>query len=321
MKKHLAVCLAVALLCAALCGCGAKSAPEATAAPTQTAAPTPSPKPTPTPEPTVTPAPTPDLPTPGEIPGLGGRPAASGSDLDAWEQHIDSVEALLDAISPYADLVLAPGDYDLTLTMDDEAITEFNHSHSCVKLNKVYDGIEIVIRDCAGLTIRGDDVGSAEVCLTVEPRYATVLSFENCTGLTISHLTMGHSPERGECEGSVVYLRKCSDVMLDNVDLYGCGAYGIETSACTGSVSVRNSIVRECEFGPVYFHNSPCEFLFVGCALIDSDGGGIYEGEEGSSLHFINCEFGTEETIVWQDRTDAQFDGCIFGVTPRFPSP
>ena len=40
--------------------------------------------------------------------------------------------------------------------------------HSCVMLHRCEDGVEIVVRNCAGLTIRGDDVGSAEVRLTAD---------------------------------------------------------------------------------------------------------------------------------------------------------
>ena len=328
-KTLLCLLLCLSLLCAALSGCGSETTPAETPAPTQAAtatpAPTPTPEPTPepAPEPTpeVTPAPEPEI-DPETIPGLGGRTAATGTDLNPWEVRVDSVETLLDSIFPYAELVLAPGDYDLTLEMDDEALAEFNRTHGCVRLEKCFDGIEIVIHDCDGLTIRGDDVGSAEVRLTTQPRYATVLSFVNCSGLLVSHLTMGHTPERGSCEGDVVRLTGCSNVLLDNADLYGCGVYGVNAKECGGSVYVRNCILRECEYGPFSIEDCPCDFFFVGCALVDSDGGGVWlldEEEPEASLRFINCEFGQNETNIWKFNDDAQFDGCVFGIVTQYP--
>ena len=150
-----------------------------------------------------------------------------------------------------------------------------------------------------------------------------MLNFEKCAGLTLSHFTMGHTPDRGECDGGVIALYTCSGVLLDSVDLYGCGVFGLKAINCTEGVAVRNSILRDCSDGPFSVSFSPCEILFVGCALTGSDGGGYYEPAEagGSALRFINCEFGKAETDAWKDSAAAQFDGCIFGVMPGLQVP
>ncbi len=59
----------------------------------------------------------------------------------------------------------------------------------------------------------------------------------------------------------------------------------------------------------------------VGIAPGSGDGGSYEPAEQDSALHFINCEFGKEETNTWRSREDAQFDGCIFGVMPGLQIP
>ena len=323
-KTMLCLLLCAALLCAALSGCGKKA--EETPAPAaetptpaaETAKPTATPAPTATPEPTATPAPTPE--------DRGGPSTSTDlkpKDLEPEEGDgmIHSAGELIAAIQPGAEIVLAPGEYDLSLMADDPAaLDKFNDLHEYVKLrNWTKDGVEIVITGCDGLTIRGAGEGSAEVQLVVQPRHVTVLAFDNCHDLSVSHMTMGHTPDRGTCDGSVIALENCADVLLDNLDLYGCGAFGVRAVGCAGGLTVRNSILRECEYGPFGILDCSAEVVFTGCALLDSDGGGTYEPGTGGTLRFETCEFGKLETEVWKDRAGVQFTDCNFGVITKTP--
>ena len=45
--------------------------------------------------------------------------------------------------------------------------------------------------------------------------------------MTIKNLRLGHKGESKECAGEVVCLKNCSDFFFYNVELYGCGTYGL----------------------------------------------------------------------------------------------
>ncbi len=109
-------------------------------------------------------------------------------------------------------------------------------------------------------------------------------------------------------------------MLIDNVDLFGCGAYGLSAQGCAGAVTVRNSILRACEYGPFALYGCTGKISFTGCAFLDSDGGGEYESAPGGTLRFENCEFGRNETDVWQDSADAETVDCIFGVVTTMPN-
>ena len=339
--KLLCLLLCAALLCAAFGGCGKKSeAPAETAAPAATETPSATEKPAETEKPAATETPTKETekptatekpeetekpaetekPTETEKPAATDAPAvipaATASDLAPGEVLVSDAGELLKAIAPDTTILLAPGSYDLTLSGEDEAIAAWNEQFDYVKLRRCFDGIEIVVTDCDGLTLRGAGEG---VHLHLEPRYADVLSFENCRDLTLANLTLGHTPERGSCEGSVVALTDCANVTVDNADLYGCGVYGLYVRGCGGSFRVLHSVLRDCEAGPFSIEESDCAVSFMNCAFTGSDGGGTYAPAKGGSLHFENCEFGTQETNIWTFRDDVEKINCVFGEVTQYP--
>ena len=54
-----------------------------------------------------------------------------------------------------------------------------------------YDGGELALYGIENLTIRGL-VESGNVEIVVEPRYVSVITFDNCSNIVIEHLTAGH---------------------------------------------------------------------------------------------------------------------------------
>ncbi len=171
---------------------------------------------------------------------------------------------------------------------------------------EVFDGEEIVIRGIENVSISG--AGEPEI--SVSPRYATTLSFENSSGIEITGLSIGHRPEIGECRGAVLRFSDCAAIHVKDCRLFGCGTYGFELAECD-IVSIVDCEVFECSYGFFTCENvknlslSNVEFYDSICFDI------IYT--KNSSVKFdqckiVNCKPRTENSKVFNTyRTDLQF--------------
>ena len=107
----------------------------------------------------------------------------------------------------------------------------------------VFDGHQLTVVNLRNVTISGGD----DCHIVVDPAYAYVLNFVQCQNIRIENVTMGHTVE-GYCTGGVVGMYRCSDMVIDACDLYGCGAYGLvaDTTQC---VTMTRTIIRDCSYG------------------------------------------------------------------------
>lgn len=247
--------------------------------------------------------------------------------------RVSDAQSFLEAIAPGAVIELEPGVYNLS-----EAIASGAASSQWVSYPECWEGREVVVQNLDGLTIRG--LGGVE--LVVEPRMADVLRFEGCSNITLSGMTLGHTIEPGVCTGAVLEFVSCSSVTLSDLDLYGCGTYGIEASYCS-DLRMERSTIRECSFGILSVYD--CRgFRFVDCELRDCAGynmlavttsalsfdncsfrnnSGMWDfisQTEGNSLRFYACRFDTWETaqlVGLEGVSNVSFDElCDFADTP-----
>ena len=107
----------------------------------------------------------------------------------------------------------------------------------------VFDGHQLTIVNLRNVTISGSD----DCHIVVDPAYAYVLNFVQCQNIRIENVTMGHTVE-GYCTGGVVGMYRCSDMVIDACDLYGCGAYGLVADT-TRDVTMTRTIIRDCSYG------------------------------------------------------------------------
>ena len=291
--------LMIAISLAAFSGCSAGREPESAPAEGPSAA-----------QGTNTPS------TEAEPAGADGQPAEDGSD------RVGSVEELLEAIRPQAGIILEPGYYNLTDFLSDfpdpRDYDLWNEEHKYVDIIDTFDGLEIVIRNANGLSIEGGSEDPADTELVTEPRYAAVLNFSNCRDIELACLTLGHT-DTGDCSGNVLDFDNCRDIRLRTLDLYGCGVYGIGCHDFCADLSVSNSTIRDCEFGPFEIYNGVGDFTFTACTLSGSGGGGIFEFNDSSRLSFAGCFFGQEESNTWYWDEDALFDDCEFTEPDVYP--
>ncbi len=176
--------------------------------------------------------------------------------------HVTTVDEFLAAIAPDTTIYLEPGVYDLS-TAAGCGVTETDRYRWDLR----FDGPSLVITGVDGLTIEG--AGAESVTIAAVPRYADVLSFERCAGLTLRGFTAGHTEEKGYCTGGVLYFDLCDDAVIDGCALFGCGIMGITAGSCA-DMNVSNTEIYDCEYGAVTLNDSNA--VFDNCDIHDNGG-------------------------------------------------
>jgi beta-lactamase regulating signal transducer with metallopeptidase domain len=216
-----------------LCACGAAMGPSfairATAA--QTAEPTPEP----------VEAIAESTPEPVEAAALQAEDLA----LPASETiTVSTVDEFLAAIGPNVTITLEPGTYDLSTASDYGTA----HADGCYTWDEVNDGYELVIQNVTDLTITG--TATADVTIVAVPRYADVISFQDCQNISLLSLTAGHTIEQSQCAGGVIDIVSSGNVVIQDTSLYGCGVVGVRSSY-SSDIQVLDSTIYECSSGAV----------------------------------------------------------------------
>ena len=216
MKRFCAAILALSLLAAALSGCGAaQSAPETTAAqttfPTETAAPettVPETQPETQPTTTVDAVPVPqysqyEAPQPGVA-----EPVITGSQTAV---HVSTADEFLAAIASNTEIIVDAELIDFsTATGYGQADGENYYWY------EEFDGPTLVVQNVSNLTVRGSGDAATDRVLSAVPRYAYVLTFENCSNIYVTHITLGHTQEPGYCAGGVLQFRSSQSGLVED---------------------------------------------------------------------------------------------------------
>ena len=258
---------------------------------------------------------------------------------------VGTVEELIEALQDDATILLEPGVYNVTGWLsfgDADMVGRWENVFYPIYAEGIYtedafDGPELVIAGYRNLTIRSADPDNpAEiVCL---PRYADVLTFQNCAALTLENLILGHTEEQGYCSGAVVNLQDCYNASLIGCRLYGCGTYGV-TASSSSKLTLENCEVYDCtegcaelQFTDALFLNSnfhSCEGYtmfsmyfsdveFEGCAFRELNGNMLYLGDYSSAV-FRSCQLdeaarlSVEQNEHFQDRVTADWHSAPKG--------
>ena len=255
------------------------------------------------------------------ITGCGGKEIEDGTSSfqtatvdDENVIKITTIEELPSAIAPDAVIELSAGKWNLADAFG--ADYSGNMKWDYAYLDYTGDGYGLVIKDVSNLTIRG--VGANKTELVIEDPYADVLKFENCNDITLEKMTLGHDVEPGHCVGAVVELENCSDCMLKDMDLYGCGTYGVEANDCEG-ITLSNSTIRNCSYGILYAYGS--EMLVDNCELKDCNGYTDIDAYD-STMTFTDCNFNnniaSNGLLPSDSKCEIFFKDCKFSNTESY---
>lgn len=182
---------------------------------------------------------------------------------------VSNVNELLSEIAPNREIILKDGTYDLS-TLKDYGTGWTNYHY----WSEEFDGPALVLTGLDNLVIRSES-GDPEKCiLSAVPRYADVLKFKGCNGITVSGITAGHTVEPGYCTGGVLYFEDCDNVLVDNCGLYGCGILGVRAELCS-AVAVTHCEIYECSQGGISMGNSS-RIKIENCSFRDLGGDAMY---------------------------------------------
>lgn len=221
-------------------------------------------------------------------------PVSSGPQA---EVHVSTADEFLDAIVPDTCIVLDTALLDLSTaksygeaeSLGDGEMFLGTGSEYYYWVNN-YDGPSLVITSVPNLTIRADGSDRKAHTISATPRYANVLTFENCDAVTLSGFTAGHTKEPGYCLGGVIRLRDCSNFLVENCGLFGCGTIGVDASN-TRDLQVVNSEIYECSLFGVQLDS---------CANVSISG---------TTIRDIGDEYGNFAFYCLTDCQDVTVDG------------
>ena len=209
--------------------------------------------------------------------------------------RVSTVDEFLAAIAPNTAIELAAGIYDLS--------TAANYGNESDNPNYSWDKVwsaeknqveaELIISGVEGLSIRGE--GMDKTVIAAVPRYANVIRFRNCIGLSVSELTAGHTTAPGFCAGGVLRLESCTDAGIENCGLYGCGTVGIDAIDTSG-LSVTGCRIYECSSNAVSLQQ--CRGARVeGCEVYRH---GVREGQ-GSTMALFTASY-SDNVVIYKNR-------------------
>ena len=207
------------------------------------------------------------------------------------EIHVSTVDELIAAIGPNVDIVLDAELYDLS-TATGYGTSKGDYYYWLDE----FDGPQLVIDGVDNLTIRSNDGNVTGHTIAAIPRYANVLTFNECSYITLAGFTAGHTRETGVCAGGVLQFQDSTHVTVDNCGLFGCGILGVDAGYCT-DIRVANCDIYECSQGGVRFQSTE-GIVMENNTLRDLDG---------SDMSFYDCKDVTVngETLIPADASNS----------------
>lgn len=152
------------------------------------------------------------------------------------EVHAATVDEFLAAIAPNTVIYLDAETFDLST-----ATSYGGYGSNYYYWLNDFDGPGLVITGVENLSI----ISESNATIAAIPRYANVLGFKECRGVTLSGFTAGHTEEPGSCSGGVLYFDACGDISITDCRLYGCGTVGIQAND-SHDLDVRDTEIYDC---------------------------------------------------------------------------
>lgn len=236
---------------------------------------------------------------------------------------VSTAEEFVMALDSNLTVVMEPGVYNLSKWMNavweaEGDLEYYNNFRDSPLIGYVYDGFEVVFCHLNNLTIRSSTGDREDVLIVVEPRYATVMNFDDCTDLELKNVTIGHT-DGSTCSGGVLDFANCRDVFLTNVDLYGCGVNGIEFEY-SKNLFVYDSLIRDCSDSAFYICDYEGQISFVDSQLTGSGGAFLSNpASDDAVVSFSGCSFGEWESNILYFRDDIEFTDCTWSEITSYP--
>ena len=141
-----------------------------------------------------------------------------------------------------------------------------------------FDGPELFIAEVSNLTIRGSGEDHNANVISSVPRYSDVLNFFNCSNITVTGLTAGHTEEPGYCVGGVLFFVNSQNILVEDCGLFGCGTWGVSAES-SKNIQIINNDIYECSVGGI---------KLTSCDDVNADGN-TFRDLGGSTFRVYSC--------------------------------
>ena len=239
-------------------------------------------------------------------------PVVASADSGRKIVNVSTVEEFINAVGDNTEIILQPGFYDFT-PCKNMVVSNDGQSGPVPGLFSVLNGI-LNINGIDNLCIKGKE-GTENTHIVTSNPDACVLKFASCKNIEIQGVTMGHIVEPGHCYAGVIGLLSVDNIKLKNLDLYGCGTYGVDGTKIT-KLRADNCRIHHCTRGAIAFAQSKdisfADSEFSSChnkswVLIDA-------GD--SEIRFKKCAFINNSSNLWpltDEKKPFVFEECRFG--------
>ena len=200
--------------------------------------------------------------SPNSTPDTNGKPPFEDTAIisaDGETITVHNANELLYYLESNKHFLLMSGDYDIYKT-------------------QFIEGYDYTFKDLNNITLEG--VGEEQIDFITNDIDRDVLSAENCKGITLINLYLGHVPRvETKCSGSVLFINNCQGFTIKNCTLFGCGEYGI-MGFDNSNLIAKDSTILDCAEDLVYLSNSK-RILFNNC---------YFYNRENERLSFNDCQ-------------------------------
>ena len=211
---------------------------------------------------------------------------------DMTEKVVYTAQEFVDSINHNRKIILGAKYYDFS---------DVDISKNALLQKQMYGRKGFVFNGIYNLSIEG----KAEI--VIADLSSVVLSFTNCSNLTLTGLTVGHiNPSNTySCEGAVLYLNNCKDITVTECKLFGCGSIGIDADNTTG-LKVIDSEIYDCTYTGLSLSKSTA--TFENCRIYDLPFSDSVMNIDASTVSFNSCTFSQTNVTI------NSFDKCFIDV-------
>jgi len=223
--------------------------------------------------------------------------------------EVATVEELFDAIAPDTCIILKAGQYDISSVVDSESDYAYWRDDELEMDEKT-----LVISGVEGLMLQA--APGADVEIVTPWRYAEVLAFSQCNGVSLIGIKAGHSVTgEYECDAGVVAFEDSYHIYIDDCLFYGCGAIGITLTDCVVA-QISDTTVTDCSLRAIDIFES-YDATFSNCKFNDNRAYGCVINGSTSSVEFTDCEIKGNKNLLWSvveffGESYVLFENCVF---------
>ena len=222
------------------------------------------------------------------------------------EVRVSTAKDLFQNIKPYTRIILTEDFYNLS------KVDPFELEN--VETDDWFIGNEYTIHDVDHFEICAEK--NQLVKMVVESGHVNVFNFKDCHDVKLEGLVLGHDVEKGTCFGGVIHTEDCSDFVINNCHLYGCGTYGIIAND-TSNVTVTNSEIYDCTEGLIQLVGCK-NYVFENTYFMDSEEYSMLVLNQCDNIAFNNCVVAGNlskdycSLFSTSDSKNISITGCLF---------